>query len=100
MTLKVDTDATKDFAEAIDSLETARAILGLCGKRVYVIKENDGTNTSTWVSVAAIPGTTNYRITAQPRLEALIGTQTMRLKITLENYPNHAGISPTIYIAV
>lgn len=75
MNLKVDTDATFDFLEAVDSLETSQAILGLCGPRVYVVKLNDGLTNANWMSVAARSGTVGtYTVKAQPRDEALIGT--------------------------
>lgn len=65
-----------------------------------MIKESDGTTTSTWVTVAAGPSAGQYTVSAKPRDEALIGNQTLKLKITLSNYSGHAGIAPSFTITV
>ena len=75
ISLKVDTDASFTFLEAINSIETAQSNLALCGPRVYSIVNNDGITVSSWVSVAASTTTAgSYVVTASPRTESLIGT--------------------------
>ena len=69
-TVKIDATATFNFLEAVDSLETSQAILGLCGKRNYQIMESDGTTASNWCSIASTSTAGTYKVTIAPINEA------------------------------
>jgi hypothetical protein len=79
--------ATQDFSEAVDSVEELKGNTILCGARTYVITYQDDTSID-WVTHALREDVEDtYTITVDPTLDSQVGTHTLKITCTLDEYP-------------
>ena len=89
-----------EFTDITDSEEVARGQDTLCGDRSYTISYQDDTAID-WVTVAPKAGEAGvYEITADPTLDEHQGTKNLKLGVTLDNYPSHAGLEINFNVVI